>query len=90
MCNDYRAGATIDVEHDRQALEDGRKIRCPALVLWGNAGIPGESGNNPLDVWRRWAVDVRGEPLGCGHFLAEEEPQRTIELMLEFLRTDKP
>ena len=42
LCNDYRAGATCDVAHDREALDDGVRITCPMLALWGDAGIPGQ------------------------------------------------
>ncbi len=85
LCNDYRAGATCDVEHDQAALDQGIKITCPMLALWGDAGIPGKSGGGPLDIWRRWATNVTGGGIACGHFLAEEAPAETLAAMMPFL-----
>ncbi len=82
-CNDYRAGATIDWRLDREDREAGRKIAVPLLALWGSDGIPG-SGESPLDVWRRWAVDVTGGPIAAGHFLVEEAPEETLAALLDF------
>jgi haloacetate dehalogenase len=79
-CADYRAGATIDVAHDEADRKSGKRIACPLLVLWGG----GRKGDL-LPVWRRWAVDVRGEGLDCGHFLQEELPQETASRLLAFL-----
>ncbi len=81
-CDDYRAGATIDVELDRADREAGRKITCPMLALWGDP-----TGKRPslLEVWQRWATDVAGQPLPCGHFLAEEAPEATLAALLDFL-----
>lgn len=85
LCNDYRAGATCDVEHDRAALDRGIQITCPMLALWGDAGIPGKSGGGPLDIWRKWATNVTGGGIACGHFLAEEAPAETLAAMMPFL-----
>src|SRR5271156_4956053 len=73
-CEDYRAGATIDRALDDADRGSGRKITAPLLALWGTKGIPAK-GESPLDVWRRWAVDARGEGIECGHFLPEEAPE---------------
>jgi haloacetate dehalogenase len=71
-CEDYRAGATVDLEAD--AADRGRRrIACPVLALWG-AARPQARPWDPLAIWREWAVDVQGEPLRCGHFLPEEAP----------------
>jgi haloacetate dehalogenase len=83
MCEDYRAGATLDVEHD-EADRGSRRIGCPTLVLWGTRGtVAGVDG--VLDVWRAWADDVRGRALDSGHFLAEEAPEATCDELLSFL-----
>ncbi len=79
-CADYRAGATIDVEHDEADRKSGKRISCPLLVLWGG----GRKGDL-LPVWRRWAVNVHGEGLDCGHFLQEELPQETASRLFAFL-----
>jgi haloacetate dehalogenase len=79
-CEDYRAGASVDFEHD--AADFGRrKIACPTLALFGR----GVARLNPLDVWREWAADVRGLQLPCGHFLPEEAPDETYAALREFL-----
>lgn len=82
-CNDYRAGATIDWRLDREDRKAGRKIAVPMLALWGAGGIPGK-GENPLEIWRRWADEVSGGPIEAGHFLVEEAPDETLAAMLAF------
>jgi haloacetate dehalogenase len=83
-CEDYRAAATIDVEHDRADREAGRRIGCPTLLLWGRRYLHTGAGRMPLDVWRDYAEDVRDEAFDCGHFLAEEEPERTAAALAAF------
>lgn len=79
-CEDYRAGATLDVAYD--AADLGRnKISCPLLALWGAAR---GGGADRLAVWREWAVDVQGEGLPCGHFLPEEAPDATYTALNAF------
>lgn len=82
-CEDYRAAATIDLEHDEAELD--RKVDCPLLALWGARGAVGEM-YDVLSVWRERASDVRGEALDCGHFLPEEAPEATLQALLAFLR----
>ncbi len=81
-CDDYRAGAGVDVEIDRADRDAGRTIGCPTLVLWGERSL---GAGTPLAVWERWATDVTGEALPCGHFLPEEAPQRTAAALRAFL-----
>lgn len=81
-CEDYRASATIDLEHD-QADAD-KKVTCPLLVLWGAAGVVGRM-FDPLALWREKAKDVRGQALPCGHFLPEEAPRETLAALTSFL-----
>lgn len=83
-CEDYRAGATLDPEHDRGDREAGRRIACPTLVLWGSEGTPASSGD-VLAIWRDWAEDVRGEAIESGHFLVEEAPDETLRALRDFL-----
>lgn len=82
-CEDYRAGLSVDLEHDRASREAGDRIECPVLALWG--GGSGTVSFDPLDVWQRWATDVTGQGLDCGHFVMEEAPERTLEELREFL-----
>ena len=83
MLEDYRAGASIDLEHDRADVD--RKIEVPTLVVWGDRGVVGRP-ENPLDVWRDRASDVRGAAVDAGHFLVEEQPVETLDLLDGFLR----
>jgi len=83
-CEDYRAGATIDVEHDRDDLAVGKRIPCPVFVLWGAAGIPAAGG--PLDQWiRTFAPQAEGRAIDAGHFVAEENPEATLAALKPFL-----
>ncbi|HEX4944266.1 MAG TPA: alpha/beta hydrolase [Usitatibacteraceae bacterium] len=72
-CEDYRAAATIDLEHDRADRDAGRRIACPLLALWGANGVV-ERCFKPLEDWSRVAADVRGHALPAGHYLPEEVP----------------
>lgn len=80
-CEDYRAGASIDLEHDESDLD--RKLSCPLLVLWGEGRL--DRHFDVLALWRERAEDVRGRPLPGGHFLAEELPDETAAELLAFL-----
>jgi len=80
-CEDYRAAATIDLDHD--AADAGARIACPLLVLWGEHGAMHRL-YDVLDTWRPMGVDVRGHPVPCGHFLPEEAPAETLEALQAF------
>ncbi len=78
MCEDYRAAATIDLEHDRASRAAGAKINCPLLVLWGAQGRIG-GWYEPLDLWRRYcSAEVTGGPVQSGHYLPEEAPEEVL------------
>ena len=82
-CEDYRAGAYVDCQLDEEDLKAGRKITCPVLAIWGDRGRSHKR-RQVLETWRRWATDVRGEGLPCGHFLAEEAPDATRAALVRF------
>lgn len=82
MCEDYRAAATIDLEHDRADLD--AKIRCPLLALWGRDGAM-QSCFDVMATWRERAIDVRGKSLPGGHWLPEQLPREVAGELLEFL-----
>jgi haloacetate dehalogenase len=84
ICEDYRAAASIDLEHDAVDTGAGRKLEMPLLVLWGSKGVVGEI-YDVLATWRAVAADVRGQPLDCGHSPQEERPAQTAAALLEFL-----
>lgn len=80
-CEDYRAAASVDLEHDEADMH--RKLQCPLLVLWGEKGLMERHYDVPA-TWRERASDVRGRKLACGHFLAEEKPKETMTELLSF------
>jgi haloacetate dehalogenase len=84
ICEEYRAAATLDHDHDRLDRERGRRIACPLLALWDPGGAVA-SWYDPLEIWRRWADDVSGAAVGAGHFLPEEAPDETRGWLLGFL-----
>jgi haloacetate dehalogenase len=88
MCEDYRASATIDLEHDRADIECGNKIACPLRVLWGAEGVI-EKNFKALDEWRRVARDVSGRKMPAGHYIAEEVPDELLAEMLAFFEANE-
>jgi haloacetate dehalogenase len=80
-CEDYRAAAGIDLDHDEADMD--RKVECPLLALWGEKGLM-ERHFDVLATWRERASDVRGRKLRCGHFLAEEAPEDTLAELIGF------
>jgi haloacetate dehalogenase len=81
-CEDYRAAASIDLVHDKADREI--KIKCPLLVLWAKDGFIGKH-YSVLEVWKQWADSVEGVPMNCGHFIPEEAPQETYQIIYEWL-----
>jgi haloacetate dehalogenase len=84
MCEDYRAAATIDLEHDDTDAAAGRMITCPLLVLWGKKGFVGRT-YDPLAVWREYAPINLGTAVNAGHFLPEEAPDEVAAALAKFL-----
>ena len=82
MCEDYRAGASIDLVHDE--ADFGNKIACPMLALWSATGYTGRS-QDVLETWRDYATNVRGHSLPCGHHLPEEMPDQVHADLRAFL-----
>lgn len=82
-CEDYRAGLSVDLDHDRASRDAGDRIACPVLALWGTAS--GTVSFDPLAIWDRWADSVTGSGLPCGHFLMEEAPDLTLRELDAFL-----
>ncbi|OLS96361.1 alpha/beta hydrolase [Pseudonocardia sp. CNS-004] len=83
MLEDYRAGASVDLEHDR--ADAGRRVEAPLLAMWGTRGVVGTGPENPVAVWREHATDVRGVGLDAGHFLVEERPAESLAALERFL-----
>jgi len=80
MCEDYRAGATVDLAHDRADRAAGKRVTCPVFVPWGRRYTV----DSPLPIWRTWADEVSELSLDCGHFVAEEEPEACADALREF------
>jgi len=80
-CEDYRAAASIDLEHDEADIN--QKIQCPLLVLWGQKGAM-DKNYDVLKVWREHGKDVQGEALACGHFVPEEAPEGVVRSLTKF------
>ena len=83
LCEDYRAAAGIDMEHERADRDALRLIEPPVLALWGAQGVVHQC-FRPLDEWRRVARDVSGGTLDCGHYIAEEAPEALLDQVLPF------
>ena len=85
MCEDYRAAATIDLEHDRISRSRGERVKCPVLVLWGAKGKIG-GWYDPVALWQQYADGpVSGRPVDSGHYLAEEAPAEVLAAVEPFL-----
>ncbi|CDG82974.1 alpha/beta fold hydrolase [Janthinobacterium agaricidamnosum] len=87
MCEDYRASAGIDLEHERTDLAAGNKIACPMLALWGAQGVVAQC-FDPLAEWDLLAEQVSGKALPCGHYIPEEAPEPLLAEVLPFLRLE--
>jgi haloacetate dehalogenase len=86
MCEDYRAGASIDCEEQKADMEAGRKIRCPLKVLWGEKGLV-ERKFDALGEWRKVCEgEVVGEAIESGHYIPEEKPEELLEHMREWFQ----
>jgi len=78
VCEDYRASATIDLEHDRADRAAGRHVTQPLRVLWGAHGVV-ERCFDAMALWRAAAENVSGQALPCGHYIAEELPAALLD-----------
>lgn len=82
-CADYRAAATIDLDHDRADRFDGLRLTSPLLALWGESSYVGRN-FDVLDVWRGYAAEVSGTSIRADHYLAEENPRATVDALRIF------
>ena len=81
-CEDYRAGASIDLVHDEADFDN--KVSCPMLAMWSETGYVGRS-QDVLGVWKDYATNVRGQSFTCGHYMAEEQPDEIYAAIKAFL-----
>ncbi|KAK9347106.1 alpha/beta hydrolase [Lipomyces starkeyi] len=87
ICEEYRAAATIDRQHDADDIATGRRIQCPLLALWsGQSGLASwyAQEGGPLALWGDWSDRVQGHPVEGGHFFPEEYPKRTASTLKDF------
>lgn len=87
ICEEYRAAATLDREHDVSDRSSGRRIKCPTLALWSRVGALNAWYSNvggPLEIWKSWADNVNGGPVDGGHFFPEEYPIETAAALRNF------
>ena len=92
ICEEYRAAATLDFEHDMADRAASRRIACPVLVLWGKGGALDEwygDAGGPLAIWRAWAAEVTGRPITGGHFFPEQNAAETITELRSFFAADR-
>jgi haloacetate dehalogenase len=83
-CEDYRASAGIDLQHDRDSRTRGDQIACDTLVLWGERGVVNRM-FKPVDLWQaQCAGRVRGQVMPAGHFIPEELPEATSQQLAQF------
>jgi haloacetate dehalogenase len=88
ICEEYRAAATIDVEHDRADKNASKKIECPMLHLWAEGGPLDNfyaKDGGPLGIWQQWAPGAQGQAMKGGHFFPEENPGDTAAIVKQFL-----
>ena len=87
ICEEYRAAATLDREHDRADRAQGRRMACPLLVVWSARGgletWYAESGG-PIEIWGVWSAHVEGHALDAGHFFPEEAAEQTAHALSGF------
>jgi haloacetate dehalogenase len=84
MLEDYRAGLTVDRAHEEADRAAGRRVRCPALILWSLRDDLEELHGDPLEIWRDWADDARGHGIDSGHHMAEEAPEALAAALGDF------
>ena len=87
ICEEYRAGAKLDRDHDAADQAAGRRIACPTSVLWSaKGGLDSwyDAQGGPLGIWREWADDVSGRAIEGGHFFPEEKPAEVAETLAAF------
>ena len=85
MLEDYRAGLTVDADHERADRAAGRRLEQPLLVLWSLRDDLEDLYGDPLDIWAAWADDVTGHGIDSGHHMAEEAPGELTRALSEFL-----
>ncbi len=87
ICEEYRAAASLDIDHDKADRKQSRRITCPMLHLWAADGPLDtfyEDHGGPLRIWRKWADNVQGQAMRGGHFFPEDNPTETSDILHDF------
>ncbi len=85
VCEDYRAGATLDLQMDLQDLKSGHKVQCPTLLIWGEHSHVGHHPRGPVEAWRDYVSNIeRTHALPCGHYPSEQAPEETYRALQSF------
>lgn len=87
MLEDYRAGLTIDRDHEETDRRSGRRLRCPTLILWSLRDDLEDLYADPVQIWKNWAHDVRGQGIDSAHHMAEEAPEAIVTSLADFFGT---
>jgi haloacetate dehalogenase len=91
MLEDYRAGLSIDADHDREDRRSGRTIRCPVLVAWSARDDMVQLHGDLASIWSPWVTGtITTAAIDSGHHMAEENPQQLAEVLAEFLVSAAP
>ena len=92
ICEEYRAAATLDIEHDNRIGKESRRITCPMLHLWAVGGPLDtfyEQDGGALGIWRKWADNVHGQAIKGGHFFPKRTPRRRRRFSAGSCRLDE-
>ncbi|TDQ47235.1 alpha/beta fold hydrolase [Actinorugispora endophytica] len=84
MLEDYRAGLTVDRSHEEADRRAGRRLRCPALILWSLRDDLEDLYGDPVEIWKPWTREVRGQSIDSGHHMAEEAPEAVVACLADF------
>lgn len=85
MLEDYRAGLTVDRQHEEEDRAAGRRLAMPLLVLWSLRDDLADLYGDPVAIWRDWATSVSGRGIDSGHHVAEEAPGALVDAIVPFL-----
>lgn len=85
MLEDYRAGLSIDADHERADRAAGRRLQQPLLVLWSTQDDLEDLYGDPLIIWQNWADNVSGHGIDSGHHMAEHSPESLTRALTSFL-----
>jgi haloacetate dehalogenase len=92
ICEEYRAAASLDRDHDAADLANRRKIAAPTLVLWSALGGLDSwyaDRGGPVEIWREWCTELSGGPMDAGHFMPEEAPEEVASILHKFFDQER-